>query len=229
MQAEIAPTLFHQQRACYPAIQRTYSPSLTSEQVLALVALDWRRDESVPIVRSGPCAAHCAKLPPLPPAFASSHSDLTLPVLSITLLSSPAFAILHPWMYTCRLDAALDSLPPGVLPRVPVLRLLVPLLFSFAWKSVCAHCRPADPPQPLGPAPFQRHLSLTLADSMLDGRRVDVVRTPASAGEPDACASIGYYLPALFSSTLTSPHHAASLSFSSFYTATTLYSIRATN
>ncbi|KAF7366838.1 hypothetical protein MSAN_00942300 [Mycena sanguinolenta] len=57
-------------------------------------------------------AAHCAKLLPLPPALAFSHSGLTLPVLPITLPSPPAFAILHAWIYTGRLDAALGSLLP---------------------------------------------------------------------------------------------------------------------
>ncbi|KAF7366835.1 Clampless protein 1 [Mycena sanguinolenta] len=66
-------------------------------------------------------AAHCAKLPPLPPAPVSSHSTLTLPVLPINLPSPPAFAILHAWMYTGRLDAALGSLLPLPAPFLATL------------------------------------------------------------------------------------------------------------
>ncbi|KAJ7507054.1 hypothetical protein B0H11DRAFT_2153557 [Mycena galericulata] len=59
-------------------------------------------------------AAHCAKLPRLPPAAPPSRSGsaLTLPVLPLALPSPHAFAILHPWMYTHRLDAALGALLP---------------------------------------------------------------------------------------------------------------------
>ncbi|KAJ7448292.1 hypothetical protein B0H11DRAFT_2247880 [Mycena galericulata] len=74
-------------------------------------------------------AAHCAKLPRLPPAAPPSRSGsaLTLPVLPLALPSPHAFAILHPWMYTHRLDAALGALLPlppppsstGSPPRTP--------------------------------------------------------------------------------------------------------------
>ncbi|KAJ7243620.1 hypothetical protein B0H12DRAFT_1003913, partial [Mycena haematopus] len=58
-------------------------------------------------------AAHCAKLPPLPPSRGPSASGaVTLPVLPFTLPSPPAFAILHTYMYTHRLDAALGALLP---------------------------------------------------------------------------------------------------------------------
>ncbi|KAJ6464085.1 hypothetical protein C8R45DRAFT_840748, partial [Mycena sanguinolenta] len=57
-------------------------------------------------------AAHCAKLPALPPTLAPGGHTLALPVLPITLPSPPAFSILHAWMYTGRLDAALASLLP---------------------------------------------------------------------------------------------------------------------
>ncbi|KAJ7639724.1 clp1-like protein [Mycena polygramma] len=58
-------------------------------------------------------AAHCAKLPRLPPQpRAPSSAALTLPVLPLALPSPQAFAILHAYMYTHRLDAALASLLP---------------------------------------------------------------------------------------------------------------------
>ncbi|KAJ7734796.1 clp1-like protein [Mycena maculata] len=60
-------------------------------------------------------AAHCAKLPALPPAAAPQQqrpAALALPLLPLALPSPPAFAILHAWMYTGRLDAALASLLP---------------------------------------------------------------------------------------------------------------------
>jgi hypothetical protein len=59
-------------------------------------------------------AAHCAKLPRLPPASppSSRSSSITLPVLPLALPSPQAFAILHAYMYTHRIDAALGALLP---------------------------------------------------------------------------------------------------------------------
>ncbi|KAJ6565631.1 hypothetical protein DFH09DRAFT_1314926 [Mycena vulgaris] len=54
-------------------------------------------------------AAHCAKLPRLPPwapAGSSRAASATLPVLPLTLPSPHAFAILHAFMYTHRLTPA---------------------------------------------------------------------------------------------------------------------------
>ncbi|KAJ7430166.1 hypothetical protein FB451DRAFT_966695, partial [Mycena latifolia] len=60
-------------------------------------------------------AAHCAKIPRLPPhpqPRASPSAAVTLPVLPLTLPSPQAFCILHAFMYTRHLDAALASLLP---------------------------------------------------------------------------------------------------------------------
>ncbi|KAJ7151292.1 hypothetical protein C8R43DRAFT_1190683 [Mycena crocata] len=57
-------------------------------------------------------AAHCAKLPRLPPPARSSASSAVLPVCPLALPSPQAFSILHAFMYTHRLDAALSALPP---------------------------------------------------------------------------------------------------------------------
>ncbi|KAF7366845.1 hypothetical protein MSAN_00943000 [Mycena sanguinolenta] len=81
---------------------------------------------------------HCSKLPLLPPA-PDAHSTLTLLVLPINLPCSPAFAFLHAWMYTGRLDAALGSLihlPPSFLAsRTPLAHLrLEPLGPRKAWR-----------------------------------------------------------------------------------------------
>ncbi|KAJ6588161.1 hypothetical protein B0H19DRAFT_1098183 [Mycena capillaripes] len=59
-------------------------------------------------------AAHCAKLPRLPPSMprSSQSASVSLPVLPLALPSAQAFAILHAFMYTHRLDAALASLLP---------------------------------------------------------------------------------------------------------------------
>ncbi|KAJ7291486.1 hypothetical protein C8J57DRAFT_1705080 [Mycena rebaudengoi] len=57
-------------------------------------------------------AAHCAALPRLPPARHPAPSTAYLPVLPLALPSPQAFAILHAFMYTHRLDAALQSLLP---------------------------------------------------------------------------------------------------------------------
>ncbi|KAJ7441210.1 hypothetical protein FB451DRAFT_1298914, partial [Mycena latifolia] len=60
-------------------------------------------------------AAHCAKLPRLPPApppAPSRAASATLPVLPLTLPSPQAFAILHAFLYTHRLAPALASLLP---------------------------------------------------------------------------------------------------------------------
>ncbi|KAJ7151301.1 hypothetical protein C8R43DRAFT_924179 [Mycena crocata] len=55
---------------------------------------------------------HCAKLPRLPPPARSSSSRAVLPVCPIALPSPQAFSILHAFMYTHRLDAALSALLP---------------------------------------------------------------------------------------------------------------------
>ncbi|KAJ7151312.1 hypothetical protein C8R43DRAFT_1190717 [Mycena crocata] len=57
-------------------------------------------------------AAHCAKLPRLPPPARSSSSSAVLPVCPLALPSPQAFSILHAFMYTHRLDAALSALLP---------------------------------------------------------------------------------------------------------------------
>ncbi|KAJ7825827.1 hypothetical protein B0H14DRAFT_3110722 [Mycena olivaceomarginata] len=69
-------------------------------------------------------AAHCAKLPRLPPASppSSRSSSITLPVLPLALPSPQAFAILHAYMYTHRIDAALGALLPPSPPRPPSTR-----------------------------------------------------------------------------------------------------------
>ncbi|KAJ7824761.1 hypothetical protein B0H14DRAFT_3469092 [Mycena olivaceomarginata] len=60
-------------------------------------------------------ATHCAKLPHLPPASppSSRSSSITLPVLPLALPSPQAFAILHAYMYTHRIDAALGAPCPS--------------------------------------------------------------------------------------------------------------------
>ncbi|KAJ6464076.1 hypothetical protein C8R45DRAFT_1220156 [Mycena sanguinolenta] len=75
--------------------------------------------------------AHCAKLP-------------ALPVLPITLPPSPAFAILHAWMYTGYLDAALASLLPSRPPSLPLSLLPTPPLRA-------PRLHPAPPPLRLRP------------------------------------------------------------------------------
>jgi hypothetical protein len=59
-------------------------------------------------------AAHCTKLPCLPPASppSSRSSSITLPVLLLALSSLQAFAILHAYMYTHCINAALGALLP---------------------------------------------------------------------------------------------------------------------
>ncbi|KAJ7716281.1 hypothetical protein B0H16DRAFT_1678426 [Mycena metata] len=63
-------------------------------------------------------AAHCANIPrfPAPPRSRASAS-VTLPILPLSLPSPQAFSILHAFMYTHRIDAALGALLP--LPRLP--------------------------------------------------------------------------------------------------------------
>ncbi|KAJ7018063.1 hypothetical protein C8F04DRAFT_977979 [Mycena alexandri] len=58
-------------------------------------------------------AAHCANIPrfPAPPRSRASAS-VTLPILPLSLPSPQAFAILHAFMYTHRIDAALGALLP---------------------------------------------------------------------------------------------------------------------
>ncbi|KAJ6625114.1 hypothetical protein B0H10DRAFT_1783365 [Mycena sp. CBHHK59/15] len=57
-------------------------------------------------------AAHCAALPRLPPPARASGSTAHLPVLPLSLPSPAAFSILHAFMYSHRLDAALGALLP---------------------------------------------------------------------------------------------------------------------
>ncbi|KAF7344464.1 hypothetical protein MSAN_01928000 [Mycena sanguinolenta] len=57
-------------------------------------------------------AAHCSKLPVLPPPAQRTSASVHLPVLSLTVPSAPAFAILLAFMYSHRLDAVLDALFP---------------------------------------------------------------------------------------------------------------------
>ncbi|KAJ7471858.1 hypothetical protein FB451DRAFT_1089971 [Mycena latifolia] len=57
-------------------------------------------------------AAHCSKLPQLPPPAPRASSSVHLPVLPLALPSAPAFSILHAFMYTHRLDAVLTALFP---------------------------------------------------------------------------------------------------------------------
>ncbi|KAK2460855.1 hypothetical protein APHAL10511_007325 [Amanita phalloides] len=58
-------------------------------------------------------ASHCARLPRLPPSQASgSSSQLTLPVLTMSVPSPAAFAVLHQYMYHHRLDTVLKALFP---------------------------------------------------------------------------------------------------------------------
>ena len=64
-------------------------------------------------------ASHCARLPRLPHSQAStSSSQVTLPVLPMTVPSPAAFAVLHQFMYHHRLDSVLKALfplPPNFL------------------------------------------------------------------------------------------------------------------
>ncbi|KAF7361320.1 hypothetical protein MSAN_01164600 [Mycena sanguinolenta] len=57
-------------------------------------------------------AAHCSKLQPLPPPAPCGSASVHLPVLPLALPSAPAFAILHAFMYSKRLDAVLSALFP---------------------------------------------------------------------------------------------------------------------
>ncbi|KAJ7673471.1 hypothetical protein B0H17DRAFT_1335071 [Mycena rosella] len=57
-------------------------------------------------------AAHCSKLPHLPPPAPRASVSVHLPVLPLALPSAPAFSILHAFMYTHRLDAVLTALFP---------------------------------------------------------------------------------------------------------------------
>ncbi|KAJ7074702.1 hypothetical protein C8F01DRAFT_33582 [Mycena amicta] len=59
-------------------------------------------------------AAHCPKLPALPPPAPRPHGapTLHLPVLPLALPSAPAFAILLPFLYTRRPAGVLGSLLP---------------------------------------------------------------------------------------------------------------------
>ncbi|KAJ7131721.1 hypothetical protein C8R43DRAFT_657986 [Mycena crocata] len=57
-------------------------------------------------------AAHCSKLPQLPPPAPRGSTSVHLPVLPLTLPSAPAFSILHTFMYSHRLDGVLTALFP---------------------------------------------------------------------------------------------------------------------
>ncbi|KAJ6531264.1 hypothetical protein B0H19DRAFT_967008 [Mycena capillaripes] len=57
-------------------------------------------------------AAHCSKLPRLPPPAPRASTSVHLPVLPLALPSAPAFSILHAFMYSKRLDAVLTALFP---------------------------------------------------------------------------------------------------------------------
>ncbi|KAJ6602455.1 hypothetical protein DFH09DRAFT_1257611 [Mycena vulgaris] len=57
-------------------------------------------------------AAHCSKLPQLPPPAPRASGSVHLPVLPLALPSAPAFSILHAFMYSHRLDAVLTALFP---------------------------------------------------------------------------------------------------------------------
>ncbi|KAJ7334780.1 hypothetical protein DFH08DRAFT_879371 [Mycena albidolilacea] len=72
--------------------------------------------------------AYCSKLPPLPPRAPRASTSVHLPVLLLALPSAPAFAILHAFMYSKRLDAVLTALFP-----IPP-----PFLRALTYKSVCA-------------------------------------------------------------------------------------------
>ncbi|KAJ7618608.1 hypothetical protein FB45DRAFT_981190 [Roridomyces roridus] len=95
-------------------------------------------------------AAHCAKLPRLPPAQHGSRSSATLPVLPFSLPSPQAFTILHPYMYTHRLDAALaallplppaflETLAPGPSADAPHARVSAALSSRSAIHALAAH------------------------------------------------------------------------------------------
>ncbi|KAK6977074.1 hypothetical protein R3P38DRAFT_3126514 [Favolaschia claudopus] len=57
-------------------------------------------------------AAHCAKLPRLPPSHSGSGANATLPILPLILPSPQAFTLLHQFIYTHRIDTLLASLLP---------------------------------------------------------------------------------------------------------------------
>lgn len=58
-------------------------------------------------------AAHCAKLPALPPSQARvSGNNMQLPILPLALPSQAAFTILHTFMLNHRLDSVLNALLP---------------------------------------------------------------------------------------------------------------------
>ncbi|KAJ6495355.1 hypothetical protein C8R45DRAFT_1061932 [Mycena sanguinolenta] len=66
-------------------------------------------------------AAHCSKLPVLPPPAQRTSASVHLPVLSLTVPSAPAFSILLAFMYSHRLDAFLNALfpvPPSFLRKL---------------------------------------------------------------------------------------------------------------
>ncbi|PFH50870.1 hypothetical protein AMATHDRAFT_60364 [Amanita thiersii Skay4041] len=59
-------------------------------------------------------ASHCARLPRIPPSTVTgpSSTQLTLPILPMSLPSPAAFTILHQFMYYHRLDSVLKALFP---------------------------------------------------------------------------------------------------------------------
>ncbi|KAJ7223743.1 hypothetical protein B0H12DRAFT_290071 [Mycena haematopus] len=57
-------------------------------------------------------AAHCSKLPVLPPPALRTSGAVHLPVLPLTVPSAAAFSVLLAFMYSHRLDAVLNALFP---------------------------------------------------------------------------------------------------------------------
>ncbi|KAJ7059288.1 hypothetical protein C8F01DRAFT_1146653 [Mycena amicta] len=86
-------------------------------------------------------AAHCTKLPRMPRASSSSSAhSITLAVLPLALPSPPAFAIIHTWLYTARLDTALATLlPHGALPAPFLDRLAATYAAPSPSPSAAAH------------------------------------------------------------------------------------------
>ncbi|KAJ7618628.1 hypothetical protein FB45DRAFT_755942 [Roridomyces roridus] len=95
-------------------------------------------------------AAHCTKLPPLTPAQPGLRSPANLPVLLFSLPSPQAFTILHPYMYTHRLDAALaallplppaflETLAPGLSGETPHAHVAAALSSRSALHTLAAH------------------------------------------------------------------------------------------
>ncbi|KAF8146942.1 hypothetical protein K438DRAFT_1910591 [Mycena galopus ATCC 62051] len=99
-------------RPCYPthalAVSNS-SPSGSSDQHLLFP------------VHALVLAAHCSKLPPLPPPAQRTSTSVHLPVLPLTVPSAPALSVLLAFMYSHRLDAVLNALfpvPPSFLRKL---------------------------------------------------------------------------------------------------------------